>query len=863
VLQLRDIETGAAKDRLSTLEMGYVADLLARLEKREGSAFREVFPAGLPPISDSENFRRELARFPRVWKLFESHPERYDVYDLYFKVHVYYQKHKHHAPPKQEIVLATGASREQVDRWCFRGMKPIFLLRLERERALSAARFALEDRLQQEFNHFEISNNTPPTLRAIEDSELRRRIIPSPNAPLIREDVVEKLLSLVKNNQCLRELLEWYKQEGSFLIADYETYLKALQAFPLVQNHPQLSRVPGFDELHHQVKCYFLIQSICHSDRQLPQKTLAELVGLEKHLIESWFGPKEQRPRLLTMLEHRVKTKGVLQQHLTTIREQLNGIYTVNDIAQRIDTTAIAHHIRNNTKYEVWREAAQYYLQRLNLVEAGHHPIDLGEYFERTRHHDLKYYFERTLNPPYLVRVASSIPENPPEPSLRWLPIEGEGTGKTWQPTNWIQVPTQITTHDELSRVLEQLPTPNLERLQNTGITLETFQAWEARFGFVQTLEERQLAVLYLVGATLSDGTISAPGAAGKPTLSSNFSIDLSIKYEWSQDFGDRVAYYWTALGIPTKQGENQPSKGDRYPRFRWASVHSPFLVWFNERVLGLPPGGTHTDYCAKADWLLEAKRDLQIRCIQGLFDGDGWASTRNLQVGVAAIKQADFVEPLLHQVGLHPIRTSKNILVFDSLSQIQRAAELPVFFSATEKQMNIEKIVRMKTATRAITKGSLEFLPHVRQIQDLKRNHPYLTANQIREVMFDRIGITYGSQTIERIISGGADRLKVDRRLVTAYFKVLEVGLQKATAQERRARIRKVVEETGVQRSIRTLMKWMTGLSVPIDVRRALSEPEKYSEIGAASKGRILEHYPHLLLFMPFSSCLPNKPSS
>ncbi|MFX1474940.1 MAG: hypothetical protein ACFFCO_05625, partial [Promethearchaeota archaeon] len=686
---------------------------------------------------------------------------------------------------------------------------------LERERTpitykgiiRESARYLLKERIQADFQSYSLTDSDSPILRAADNPEFRKILLPLPGSRLI--DVTADLLSLIEDAPDLASLTK---------ISNYETYLKALQASPLVQLHPR------FDEWHYKVKRFFQFQSLMEFDTILPQGFFIELMGLPKRDRDDWLRSKP--PKFIGMLQRRAE----FVKEIRRLKLRDGGLESIKDVEQRIDTFALKHHIVSHPKYMRWVKYAERYLIHRNLAEAGFYPRDLRFYEieERAKAPD----GIRLAHRPYLVHIAASIPHTPPEPGYNWLPVTSIPRQGVVQFTDWIQVPPRIIHQEQIDQLLVQLHPPTLEKLKMFDLAPKVYNEWEHQLGPLCTLEECRLAFAYLIGASLSDGGISK-----LKITSSAFEMNLSSRSSWSKGFGDRVAYYWTRFGVPVKQ-RNLNSESDQY---HWRSNANPLLTWFSEAVLCLPPGGNHTQHISEADWIYQTDRAFRIKVTQGLSDGDGWVDMGGF--GIAAERQGSFVEPLLQSLGFSPYR-GKSDSGFNPFvggtQQLRLLSELPVFLSASGRQESLVKLVRMRESARS--KGNqIEDLPLIRLIQKRARELPQKGQDvRIREEIFDNFGVTIAPQSIKRIIEKGLERLRIDEKAVKAYVQFLKLRLSSPTESVSSHSL-KVREETGYTGSLTTYSSWARGETVPRAVKRAISDNHPLID------KELLEAYPHL----------------
>jgi hypothetical protein len=773
------------------------------------------------PIRDSVALDAELEKFPHIYNR-HNYQQLRETTEKYFQA-LQYQG----ALTRSEITFTAIATKiadnpRRVRRWLIEGNKPQLLRILDRERTYAAT---IEKLKQSEAEHL---TSTDEIIHAADNPKFRNQLLPLRE---LTHRTFEILLSLRR-----QEVRDTLNPTSFTRISDLATYEKALCAFPLIQSHPR------FDKLHRQVKLYFQIRDDQPSrlDERLPIIALAEYAGVDRVTIYNWLNGI-MRPSLLVLLEQRASTLIIHQKRVTELREIDSGIRTFEDFVDRLTRRhfIFSEKFQANTNFPKHINDAARYLRVLNLVEAGYHPRDLAIHFKLN-----KETIGQTLRlhqRPYAIRLAVNIPEHSPDSGLRWLPTLIDDSEV---PARFIQAPYNIREYKQLLHLLMQLVAltetdPHfIRQLSEFGPDQNLLKQWTSQFGPIKNLENKIHAFGYIIGTALSDGHI-----AQESTYSSQFKIELSTAYSWSKIFGDRAAYYLTSLGIPTKPGADSPAKPPEKPNptNTWYSIKTPLLTWVNETVLGFKPGQTHTDTPAKIDWVLDSPRSFQIRVLQGLFDGDGWALVVGGKIGIASKVNTDFIEQLLLCVGIKPNREKLHQLSIQSQENIQKAAELPIFLSATEKLENINEILRMLDQTRSLG-TPIDNLPLIRQIQDIGQD-PRLSLGRIRLKIYKELGITLSPRTIGRIIDQGDERLKIDNDTVQIFFRLLELKQQYPTVPHSQL-ARRTNEETKNTINFETLRGWLRG-NVPRDVKRALSDGYPLSQ-------ELLQAYPYLRQYLP-----------
>lgn len=813
IFQNSNIENRTVEDSPSPT---HVSDTLRNAPLKENSPLITTVRE-LIQIRDRATFEIELDKFPHLRERPE-YQHMHSICDKYFKA-LQYQNALFRNEITISFIAATLEAKPQIiHRWLVLDQKPRLLWLLDHERT----RMAITECLHT----LETKQIIPSDeiLRAAEDSDFRRKLLPTqpPNT-----DSIKRLLSLRKDPSVSTNIFT--------TIPDLQTYQSALRAFPLIQEHPK------FDTLHRQTKLYFLIRESypLHSEIKLPISAIAQYVGVSELTIRSWRN-KSSRPYLLAIIENRATNLRIHQERLEKLREIDKDLYSIEDIARRLSSNhfIFGDIIRDHSSFQNYQRDADRYFSILSLVEAGYHPHGLEIHFklpDDTIGNILRYQHR-----PYLIRLATNIPDTPPAPGLRWLPTASDAKNLA---ARCIQVPSKITKFEQLSPILEKFP-----NLQNPDSFLKNkltkfrpnepvLKQWLHKFGPIQTLEEKILAFGYLIGATLSDGHIKM-----RSNINSYFKIALSTKYPWSQAFGNRVAYYYTSLGVPTSPGSDlPPQKGDPHGALQWYSCNSPILTWFDQAVLGFKPDETHKETPAKIEWIFNAPRSFQIKVLQGLFDGDGWANLPNRVIGIDSKQNQESIYLLLKRVGIKATKYDTEILRIETKVNIQNALKLPIFLSATGRFETTKRIVQMNNAS-----GLVEPLcnrPLMRRILQLRDENSDLSPGRISVLIHQELGIIVGRNAISRLIGKREKALTIDEVKVKTYFSLLEQYLQEPKAVKQQL-FHKVKEETGYSGSLRSMDHWLSG-RIPFDVKLALSEGYQVSQ-------KVLNDFPKLNQYLP-----------
>ena len=157
---------------------------------------------------------------------------------------------------------------------------------------------------------------------------------------------------------------------------------------------------------------------------------------------------------------------------------------------------------------------------------------------------------------------------------------------------------------------------------------------WENQFGEISKAE----SFAYILGLIVSDSR--------KETRFTSSRLDLSLSkvYDWSEQVGEAFCYYLSQLGIRAKKADDTDPQNHR-----WNSQMAPFLTWMKQTCLGLQKNQTTSKNPIKATWIINAPHLIRLKILQGITDGDGHASVKNQNLGIATSINRDFFQKLLY----------------------------------------------------------------------------------------------------------------------------------------------------------------------------------------------------------------------
>ncbi|MFX1581071.1 MAG: hypothetical protein ACFFCJ_02525 [Promethearchaeota archaeon] len=422
------------------------------------------------------------------------------------------------------------------------------------------------------------------------------------------------------------------------------------------------------------------------------------------------------KPRLYWYLENAI-SKTQAHTTLAQIHDTNTGIHTMTDLQDRLTTYYPAQYLTHaRGQPDRLTQCTKYFHVLALLAEGGHTYTNLAHTAGKTVTNIKEWCTNKAR--PGLLNLARRIPTTPPAPDNQWLPLTMKGR---FHPTHFIQIPTTITDWNQIPPVLHQL-TP----LSNSHMT-----TWHHQFGPTPTDD----AFAYLLGNLVSD--------AGKITphyTSTRLELNLSLKYDWSQQLGDAVCYYLGLLGI---RADYKTSKKCH----RWRSQNSPLLTWIQHTLLGIEPKLTKIPI--KASWLLKTPYSIRLRFLQGIADGDGWAMTKYQKVGIASTTNCEFIKDLLNTFLINSRINGPNVVIVRRDS-INLSSELPFFLHAKSRQENLEKIVQMLIVR---SHKVVRTVPQEIKIEIIKLSKQGKSVGEIVETIFDKHNFCFSPKTVRKII--------------------------------------------------------------------------------------------------------------
>ncbi|MFQ5831215.1 MAG: hypothetical protein ACE5H4_00740 [Candidatus Thorarchaeota archaeon] len=419
----------------------------------------------------------------------------------------------------------------------------------------------------------------------------------------------------------------------------------------------------------------------------------AEDIGVSAGKARRWV-VDGGRPEICAQIERAARNRQVVAE----LRKKVPA-GSMKGVLQLLDRIYIAPHLRSWSNYNEIEESCSKYYKFLDMYESGISQKAIAEALsldESTVYHWTKSRLPRIL------RLLQGVPREEPVENWKWLPTRIDGQVFS----DWVEVPETLTNVSDVLRVLRQM------RMR--------FQDF-----------------MYVIGFAVSDGYVQI-------TSKTSFSLRglLSKSYTWSKQALDDVSSVFSRVK-PNRILRIKRSKDEVWELF----VSSPLFVWFREVVLGLNPSEKKTHVPFIGDWILASSEQSRIAFVQGLADGDGYASPVAQRAGISSISNGPFTQALLESLGvksyLHP--SGVEIVRHDS---IRRAAQLPLFRNALGRTKSLSELCDMLAARpqrKRVTRQEIEI------IRTLSESG--LSPGQIGLHLWRTRGISRNIATIGRIV--------------------------------------------------------------------------------------------------------------
>jgi hypothetical protein len=493
------------------------------------------------------------------------------------------------------------------------------------------------------------------------------------------------------------------------------------------RDFPWLRERSDYDRLLHVVRVYFLARRKFGSLKYVVRDEVVEFAethDVSYQTVTDWLVGKSL-PMVIEMLK-RALSVSEAKRELNSILKKLNGVVSLREYKKRMKSFFLLEALKTRPNYKKDYELVLEFFRFLKALKKGGLFYDItkrgGLRLGATRQRHLYHRFPR------LIGIARSIPKSPPKRGYRWIPLR---INKRGLPEKYIEVPLKIRRMSDLTSVIDKLASLKGKRMKD----------WTKRFGLIP----RMTAFMYLLGALVSDGSFGRRNG-----ISTRISISLSTKYPWSETFGEAFCYCLGIFGIKTNRTKNSTTKnkaGEDIEKMNWSSSSSPILLWIRSSLLGLRLDAPKQDQPIQADWISQIPQELIVPFLQGVADGDGYASVRSLNAGIGTKHNKEFFQALLSIFGIDSRDGGTGIEIARTKS-LRTAAELPLFRYADGRQFRLNTVIEM-IASMKWTKVSNEEREKI-----LEYHRRGINANQIVPLLWTEFGKARRSGTIQKVIN-------------------------------------------------------------------------------------------------------------
>ncbi len=443
---------------------------------------------------------------------------------------------------------------------------------------------------------------------------------------------------------------------------------------------PWLKERSDYTRLMAAVRAYFESLRKFSSQTHITRNEIVEFVkekSLSVEAVIEWMKGRSL-PMVFNMLKDSLSVSEA-KKELDKILALLNGVVSLEAYEKRMRTCYISNLLKSLQSYKNDYAQVKEFFRFLKALEKGglytdiigRGNLEMGNTKQRLLYKKF----------PRLIGIANSIPASPPQRGYRWLPLKINKRGK---PERFIQVPLSINKVSDLTNVISQL----------TPLLGKKMKAWIMKFDEIP----RDIAFMYLLGALASDGTFDRRNGT-----STSVSISLSTKYPWSMIFGEAFCYYLGIFGFGSNRNKNSFAKnkaGEDIEMMNWKGSASPFMMWIRNTLLGLRLDTSKSDQPLNANWILEMPSELILPFLQGMADGDGYATVRSLITGISSKHNKEFIQKALTRLGIRSMDCGNSVGIARKKS-LKIAAQLPLFRYATGRLFRLRVIVEMLSSVK------------------------------------------------------------------------------------------------------------------------------------------------------------------
>jgi hypothetical protein len=415
------------------------------------------------------------------------------------------------------------------------------------------------------------------------------------------------------------------------------------------------------------------------------------------------------------------------EDRVAKLLDSLNGVTDMETLEKRLRTLFLYGVLERSKSHASNLDRARLFFKFLEEYASGGILKSIAKRMKIGKS-TISEWFNGSQLPSY-VRMVVVVPSESPESGKKWLPLRLNHL--TNLPEQFIQVPELVTSEENLLYVLRQLQSLDTPQMRE----------FEEEYG----KEPTPLVFMYLLGLVVSDG-----GFDSDSDLSARVVLSASKKYHWSLRLGRAFSYAMGRIGMKIERRADDANYRDGKTTvfYVWGSQASPLLRWMKEELLGLGRSHLKKELPIDADWILKMPRDYRVAFLQGLADGDGYASIKAFCLGIASKPNREFIRRLLSSLDIHSnLKPTK--VVINRQEDILRAKNFPLFRHATSRKRfhnELCKIIGLldRSYGRAPEKDR-------KIIVDLHKQG--LTPGEITEKLWFEYSIARSTSSIEGIV--------------------------------------------------------------------------------------------------------------
>ncbi len=543
--------------------------------------------------------------------------------------------------------------------------------------------------------------------REFDGDEQDRKLFSSEDAKEILQEIEEELLSKSERDELVRKYnREFDAERRKTRSSPVETDSSEVASkYPINMWTPEIdgesiesydhfletvkSRSPGFFErsdaskLLASARLHIDLYQEYHDREFLEQGEVAEIsrkleknpTTLKRYLREGVM------PRIYYWLN--MVPSDERERKLDSLISRLNGVTTNEEYDRRFNNLYFFDEMTASPNHMEYDEFARKFLSFISDYSDSGLLVDIAKRLGIGKS-TIGAWFDGTQLPTRIA-YAALIPHEDPREGHKWLPMKLNHI--TNLPENFIQVPLEISSPQGILDVLEQI----------TPLKSEFMEDYEKVYGELP----RPTAFMYHLGLMVSDGTFKSD-----VEYSAKAVLFVSKKYSWGSTLGKGFCYTAGRIGLSAERKTDQEKvrENGKIDKFKvYSSEASPILMWMKKALLGLESSEIKKNVPIKADWILNVPYDWRVAIIQGLADGDGYASVPRFDTAITTTTNEEFFARLLSSVGIQAT-TSDNRARVKQQDEILKARELPLFRFASGRQESLDnlcKIIKLKPKRR------------------------------------------------------------------------------------------------------------------------------------------------------------------